>query len=106
MTVARLRSADGLLAEAFHFPLGRSKAFHDATVEARAVEDGGHWIVELQADRFAQSVHLDVPHYRAADDWFHLAPGAVRRVALFATTAVAEPRGEVVFAGGTRRTAF
>ncbi len=60
VTVARLHSADGaVLAEAFHFPLGRSKAFHDATIEARAVEDGGHWVLELQADRFAQSVHLE-----------------------------------------------
>jgi beta-mannosidase len=105
VTVARLRSAEGLLAEAFHFPLGRSKAFHDATVEARAVEEGGQWILELQADRFAQSVHLDVPHYRAADDWFHLAPGMVKRVRLHALPSATEgaaPSGEIRTLGSSR----
>lgn len=106
VTVARLRSADGgLLAEAFHFPLGRSKAFHDAAIDVKAVEDGGNWTLELQADRFAQSVHVDVPNYRAADDWFHLAPGSVKRVPLHGlagATMGEAPSGEIRTLGGSR----
>ncbi|SCW71002.1 beta-mannosidase [Rhizobium mongolense subsp. loessense] len=110
VTVARLRSADGgLLAEAFHFPLGRSKAFHDAAIDVKAVEDGGSWTLELQADRLAQSVHVDVPNYRAADDWFHLAPGSVKRVALHALAGATKgeaPPGEIRTLGGSRILAF
>ncbi len=110
VTVARLRSADGgLLAEAFHFPLGRSKAFHDAAIDVKAVEDGGNWTLELQADRFAQSVHVDVPNYRAADDWFHLAPGSVKRVPLHGlagATMGEAPSGEIRTLGGSRISAI
>jgi beta-mannosidase len=84
VTVARLRSrlSGEVLAEAFHFPLGRTKAFHPAEIVAAVVEENGSWFVELQADRLAQSVHIDVASHRAEDDWFHLAPGLVRRVRL------------------------
>ena len=108
VTVARLRSVDGeLLGEAFHFPLGRAKACHDASIDVRLVEDAGHWAVDLTTDRFAQSVHVEAAGYRPSDDWFHLAPGIQRRIRLTPMTADAgEPQGEVLCAGNMRRFAF
>ena len=108
VTVARLRSASGdVIAEAFHFPLGRAKAMHEAAIEAKLVELESGWALDLSADRLAQSVHLDVEGYRPADDWFHLAPGAATRVNLVAgLNASGSPEGEVSQAGGLRRFAF
>lgn len=105
ITVARLRSVEGeLLGEAFHFPLGRAKACHDAAIDVKIVEDAGHWAVDLSTDRFAQSVHIDIPGYRPVDDWFHLAPGIQRRIRLMPIAADAgEPQGEVLCAGNMRR---
>jgi beta-mannosidase len=83
VTVARLLSMDGkLLAEAFHFPVGRSKALHPAGFEhtLTAIENG--WQLELTGSQFAQSIHLDFEHYLPEDDWFHLAPGQARTIRL------------------------
>jgi len=100
VTVARLRSraSGAVVAEAFHFPLGRAKAFHPAEIAAAIVEEGGSWFVELASDRLAQSVHIDVEAYRAEDDWFHLAPGLARRVKLIPTDAAGgdgKPTGQI-----------
>ena len=44
----------------------------------------------------AQSVHFDDEHYRAADEWFHLAPGVERTVRLLPRDGTAAvPDGEV-----------
>jgi beta-mannosidase len=107
VTVARLhsRATGALVAEAFHFPLGRAKAFYAAEIEAKPVQVESDWFLDLQTDRFAQSVHIDLPGYRAEDDWFHLAPGAVRRVRLFAridTPVDANPTGQVRALGSRR----
>ncbi|MDK4733389.1 glycoside hydrolase family 2 protein [Rhizobium sp. CNPSo 3490] len=107
-SVARLRSlADGVvLAESFHFPCGRGKALHDASIEASLGRDGDSWVIDLRTDRLAQSVHIDVEGYRADDDWFHLAPGPVRRVklsALSGTESDVPPTGEIRSLGSSRR---
>lgn len=83
VTVARLVDADGrLLAEAFHFPLGRGHARHDLGLEA-AVEQGEDGaVLSLRTRRLAQSVRLVVEGYRPEDNYFHLAPGEGRRIAL------------------------
>ncbi|MDH4440806.1 MAG: glycoside hydrolase family 2 protein [Rhizobium sp.] len=83
VTVARLLSTDGiLLAEAFHFPLGRSKALHPAGFEHTLSEKDGGWQLELASHEFAQSVHLDFEHHQPDDDWLHLAPGQPRIIRL------------------------
>ncbi|MBX4933234.1 glycoside hydrolase family 2 protein [Rhizobium bangladeshense] len=110
-SVARLRSlADGVvLAESFHFPCGRGKALHDATIEASLAKDGDDWVVDLRSDRLAQSVHIDVGGYWPDDDWFHLAPGALRRVRLHplpGTESDAPPTGEIRNLGSSRRVGF
>jgi beta-mannosidase len=107
LVVARLRSraTGALVAEAFHFPLGRTKAFHAAEIEVRAIQVENDWFVDLESDRLAQSVHIDLSGYRAEDDWFHLAPGAMRRVKLLAradTPADVAPSGQVRAIGSRR----
>lgn len=83
VTVARLFSAEGtLLTDAFHFPLGRSKALHPASVEHALTATENGWHLDLTASHFAQSVHLDFAHYLPEDDWFHLAPGQSRSIRL------------------------
>ncbi len=111
VTVARLRDKESgaMLAEAFHFPLGRRAAFHDAAIEARVVKEDGGFVLELSTDRLAQSVHVDIDGYRATDDWFHLAPGVPKRIVLHACPGVSTddpPTGEIVAASGTRRCRF
>jgi len=60
VTIARLSDpATGLtVAEAFHFPLGRSAALHDPTIETTLLEENDAWILEIESDQLAQSVHI------------------------------------------------
>ena len=82
---ARLLDATGIeLANAFHFPLG-----HDFGVKSSVglqgellPGDDGSFDLELRTTAFAQAVSIDAPGYRAADNYFHLAPGAAVRVRL------------------------
>ena len=103
VTVARLKRNDITIAEAFHFPLGRTKAFHDAAVEAVIVEENGNWFLDLTAPVLAQSVCIDAGDWRAAENWFHLAPNATKRVALIPRIETPEkPTGEIRIAGSSR----
>ena len=103
VTVARLKRNDITIAEAFHFPLGRTKAFHDAAVEAVIVEENGNWFLDLTAPILAQSVSIDAGDWRAAENWFHLAPNATKRVALIPRHETPQkPTGEIRIAGSSR----
>jgi beta-mannosidase len=107
VTVARLysRATGGLIAEAYHFPLGRTKAFHTAEIDAMLVQVENEWFLDLQTDRLAQSIHIDLDGYRAEDDWFHLAPGIVRRLKLFprpGISAETAPKGQIRALGSRR----
>lgn len=83
VTVARLVSADGaVLAEAFHFPLGRAAARGPRAITHSIEADGADAVVTLRAERFTPRVHIACPGFRAQDDWFHLAPGRDKRVRL------------------------
>ena len=98
VTVARLTDAvtGDLLADAFHFPLGRGHARRDLGLAAAPVHEGGEWWLALSCRRLAQSLRLDVPGYDPADDWFHLAPGFDRRVRLTPRDGIAAaPHGTV-----------
>jgi beta-mannosidase len=82
-TVVRLRSGDDVLARAFHFPLGRALPVEsDLGLRANAQTRGGIPGVEVATRKLAQCVTLDVPGFVAADDYFHLEPGAKHWVAL------------------------
>ncbi|KQV73103.1 glycoside hydrolase family 2 protein [Rhizobium sp. Root1220] len=112
VVVARLRLPDGgpVVADAFHFPLGRAKAFHDPEIIVSASHQGSDgWVVDLSADRLAQSVHLEINGYRPEDDWFHLAPGAPKRIRLHrlpGTEDDDDPSGEVTSLGSSRSFTF
>jgi beta-mannosidase len=96
-TVASLHAADGaLLADAFHFPLGRGAAREDLGLTAEAHEADGAWTLRLRTRRLAQSVHVEDDHFRAENEWFHLPPGADRLVRLLPRDdSGAAPDGEV-----------
>ncbi|WP_221178569.1 glycoside hydrolase family 2 protein, partial [Pseudomonas fluorescens] len=110
VTIARLRDiATGhVIADAFHFPLGRKKALHAANLQVAISETNGHWSLEIGTDRLAQSVHITAEGYRACESWFHLGPGEARKIGLLPETATTEapPSGEVVSLGSSRRFSF
>lgn len=83
VTVGRLIDTDGTVAaEAFHFPLGRAEAFFSASLTATLRQDTDGWLLDLSADRFAQSVAIEIDGFRPSDNWFHLAPGNVKSIRL------------------------
>ena len=105
VTVARLKHAQTgeIVAEAFHFPLGRAHAFHDAEITVSVAEGGGEFWLELSTDSFAQSVSIECAGYRPSDNGFHLAPGAIRRIRLAALPGAADrPGGTIRSLGGDR----
>ncbi|HCL64767.1 MAG TPA: beta-mannosidase [Rhizobium sp.] len=109
VTIARLSDpATGLtVAEAFHFPLGRSAALHDPTIETTLLEENDAWILEIESDQLAQSVHISADGYRPDDDWFHLAPGVTRRVRLNPLEqAGRKPAGTLGHIGSSRLASF
>ncbi|MET0172976.1 MAG: glycoside hydrolase family 2 protein [Agrobacterium vaccinii] len=99
VTVARLRdrTSGTLLAEAFHFPIGRKAAQHAATLQATPVQHSERWFLDVTTDRFAQSVHINVDGFRPADDWFHLTAGEGRHVELLplGPLRTEKPHGEI-----------
>lgn len=88
-----------VLADAFHFPLGRAAALHEATLTSECVQvEAGTWILRLATDRLAQSVHIADAAFEPEDNWFHLVPGAPRALRLTRrrnAPAAAVPAGEV-----------
>lgn len=89
------------LAQAFHFPerlpFRRERDIGlSATLRQSAGPGAGAASVELTTRGFAQSIHFEVPGYAAEDEFFHLAPGTGRIVALRPVGDVAAaPRGSV-----------
>ena len=83
VTVAWLEDASTgeVAAAAHHFPRGRA-AMANCGLQAAVVQDADGWWLKAEADRFALCVHLQDPHWSAADDWFHLPPGQPRRIRL------------------------
>jgi beta-mannosidase len=103
VTVAQLLLQDGtMIAEAFHFPLGRSKALHSAGFEHALGATEGGWLLELTSDTFAQSVHLEFEHHLPDDDWFHMAPGTAKAIRLLpreGTEPTVRPSGTLTHLG-------
>ena len=96
LVVASLRSGGDLAGQAFHLPLGLARPTA-ADLGLRGtltrVADGAWLTVETRV--FAQCVRVDVPGFLPDDDYFHLAPGARRRIWLAARGARTpdKPRG-------------
>jgi beta-mannosidase len=92
VTIARIaHSTSGEeIATAFHFPRGRMAAMHSAGIGAELRQDTFGYVIDLQADRFAQSVNLAFDGWMPSDNWFHLAPGRIKSVRLSPLTDHAE----------------
>jgi len=99
VTVARLLDAAGtVVADAFHFPRGRAEAMAFAAISATLDQDAEGWNLALSADRFAQSVAIDVEGFLPSDNWFHLVSGAAKTIRLVpraGTDPAAKPAGTV-----------
>ena len=105
VTVAQLYDADGgkLIADAFHFPLGRGHARHELGLEAELIQDHADWNLKLTTKRLAQSIHISDDIFRPADNWFHLAPGHSRHIRLTPRRSTnAMPKGSVAAVNGDR----
>lgn len=83
LLVARLVANGGarVLGRAFGFPLGLPADTH-ADLELRAAFARSELAVDVWTSRHAAFVTLDVPGFRPEDNYFHLAPGERRRIAL------------------------
>lgn len=76
-------TSGALLAEAFHFPQGRDPGRQAVGLRAELVEDATGWVLRVAAERHALGVHVALEGAgRPSDNWFHLAPGTERRLAL------------------------
>ncbi|UXS02449.1 glycoside hydrolase family 2 protein [Agrobacterium tumefaciens] len=110
VTLARLRDTTSghVVTDAFHFPLGRKRALHPASIQITKNNIGGTWWLEIETDRLAQSVHIAAEGYSPSDNWFHLAPGEAKRIELRADVDAdaAEPTGEIMSLGSSRRFSF
>jgi beta-mannosidase len=83
VTVATLATPAGeLIAEAFHFPLGRAPLPPPEALAVALEREGETWQLRLRAFSFAQSVRIEDKAFRPGDDWFHLAPGRDKLVRL------------------------
>ena len=76
LTIATLRDAASgkILSEAFHLPERRIGERHELGLTVGIERAGYGWQLVIEAQRFARFVHINDANYRAAHDWFHLAP--------------------------------
>ena len=97
VTVATLREPEtaSIVAQAFHFPLGRHAALQRGDASVALDESNGRWSLRIGADRLLQSMHIDCPGFLPSDNWFHLAPGEARVVDLVRTDGPERPAGDV-----------
>jgi beta-mannosidase len=103
VTLARLTDAQTgrVIAEAFHFPLGRARAIHEAKLATTLTQDGDDFRLEISSDVFAQSVSIDTPGFQASDNWFHLSPNIPKVVHLLSCGKTsAWPTGTIRSLGG------
>lgn len=97
-TDARLTDANGtVLAEAVHFPLGRTAERRTCGLSARVEGGEGAWTLIVAATALAASVVVVDEAFLAEDDGFHLAPGErrLRLVRRPGAASDARPAGEV-----------
>ena len=93
---AELLDGETVVSSATYFPQGLNLAKHELGLAVVLEHDGGGWILTISTLRSAHFVQIDDDDYRAADNWFHLAPHAPRRVGLVArASGQGAPRGIV-----------
>jgi beta-mannosidase len=110
VTAAALIDANSgaLLAEAFHFPRGRGSDRSEIGLDATIERQGDDWVLTVTTRQFAQSVHVVDEDFLPQANWFHLPPGATRRIALQARKGrpACPPNGEVRAVNGWDRARY
>jgi beta-mannosidase len=103
VTLATLRDAasEEIVCEAFHLPERRISERHDLGLTAFTQRSGDGWQLVIETKRFARFVHIIDPHYRAARDWFHLAPHRPVIVPLIPLTSLASQERIVAHASSS-----
>jgi len=93
VTIATLRdrTSGQIISEAFHLPERRIGDRHELGLTVAAERNGDGWQLVIETRRFARFVHIVDPHYRAAQDWFHLPPNRRCVVPLIALLPSAPP---------------
>ncbi|MGO4325717.1 glycoside hydrolase family 2 protein [Cupriavidus sp. 2TAF22] len=75
--------ADGTqISQACYLPERSAAALEPPELAVALAREDGDWWLTISARRFARWVHIDDAAMRPEYDWFHLAPGACRRVKL------------------------
>lgn len=96
VAVHLLDESGATVSRAFHFPLGRASLVDDPGLEAELCANGDGYALALECRRVAQSVAIDIDGFVPEDNYFHLAPGERRMIALRATgEAPGKPSGAV-----------
>jgi beta-mannosidase len=107
LSVARFTDSGGsLLAEAFHVLPGNLTRERDVGLGARAEADREGWRLRLSCRRAAYHVNIAAPGFRAAENWFHLAPGEDKIVRLIGPERASAPAGTVSALNAGRRADF
>lgn len=97
-TVATLTDAAGvIIAEAWHFPLGRAAALSAPKLSVDVLHDDEGYGLKLETNAVAQSIRIEDRESIPRDNWLHLAPGASRIVRFIGD---AKPQGIVAALGG------
>lgn len=92
--VELLDASGSVLARAYHLPLGLGRAVEiDLGIDAR-FEDDHRWL-RVRAKRLATFCALDLEGLVAEDDFFHLAPGEERAIALRRVPSARSLRGSI-----------
>lgn len=98
LTHARFVDVEGrTLAEAFHFPLGRTVPRKSCDLAARVEPRGDGWDLVVSCKRAATSITIADENFLPADDGFHMVPGE-RRIPLHRRSGAPEdasPEGHV-----------
>jgi beta-mannosidase len=92
----RDRATGSQLSEAFHFPVGLPAATRDLSVVAEAsARTDGAWTLSVRADTLALSVAIDIEGFMPSDSYFHVAPGATRKISLAGRKGASRPSGNI-----------
>jgi beta-mannosidase len=96
VTVLKDSATSEVLATAYHFPQAYELQSRDIALQVSVVDDQSGWCLDIKSSRLAIFVHIIDEHYRAEDNWFHLAANMEKRIRLIPrSSAMHKPHGEI-----------